>query len=72
MTDYVLIGTEGCHLCEQAEQMLREAGLLFSIAEIMDHPQWQDKFAVKIPVLLHQDTGEWLAWPFDSSQINSI
>lgn len=52
MSDYLLYGTEGCHLCEDAEQLLLEAGLAFSKQDIIEDPQLLQNYGVLIPVLL--------------------
>ena len=69
MADLILFGTAGCHLCEDAEELLVEAGIGFERAEIMDRPEWQERYGLKIPVLLHAESGRELNWPFENRQL---
>ncbi len=69
-----LFGTSGCHLCEQAEAIIAaccrvEYDLLIDNIDIAEHPQWQAKYAVRIPVLYHPDTQKELGWPFDFADV---
>lgn len=69
MTDLFLFGTQGCHLCEEAEELLVQAGLNFEKQDIIDDEKAQELYAVRIPVLLHKPSGLELNWPFDAQQI---
>jgi hypothetical protein len=69
----LLLGTEGCHLCEEALEIVR--GCAQEIApfdiepiDIAVHSEWQPAYALKIPVLLEPESGQELHWPFDHSQ----
>lgn len=62
-----LLGTRGCHLCDVAEALLRQAGAARRVAW-----QYQDialdealvqRYGERIPVLLSAD-GRELGWPF--------
>jgi hypothetical protein len=72
MTEFILYGTEGCHLCEDAEQVLLEAGIQFQSQDIMSDPTWQEKFGLLIPVLWHTASQQQLNWPFDVQQARSF
>ena len=72
MTDFVLFGTEGCHLCEQAEQLLLSADLVFQKQDIVFDEQWLQRYAIRIPVLLHCVSGLELAWPFSVEQLHEF
>lgn len=71
MSRYYLFGTEGCHLCEQAEQLLIQlsAPIDYDKKDISEHPVWHDKYATRIPVLFHLRSGEELNWPFDLASL---
>ncbi|MDD4914248.1 MAG: glutaredoxin family protein [Methylococcales bacterium] len=69
---FILFGTEGCHLCEDAGQVLNEAGINFQHADILSDEVWQEKFGLLIPVLWHIGSGRQLDWPFDSQQAQSF
>lgn len=65
----VLYSTWGCHLCEQAEQLLVAAGLAqqFSVVDIVDDEQAFARYRVMIPVLRNGENE--LCWPFDAAQL---
>lgn len=65
MADFVLYGTEACHLCEDAEQLLVQFGLSFEKQDIIEDPQLQQRYGLRIPVLLHAASKCELNWPFD-------
>jgi len=69
MADLVLFGTEACHLCEAAESLLSEAGLVYDKQDIIDDEQLQQRYGVRIPVLLDTKTGMELGWPFSAEQL---
>lgn len=62
-----LLGTPGCHLCEQAAGLLRAAGQARAITwretDIALDDALLDRYGTRIPVLRHPD-GRELAWPF--------
>ena len=70
--EFVLLNTEGCHLCEEATPIVMRAAIevgaqLFSedIAE-SDHAQsYIEKYGQLIPVVLHEESDTFLCWPFD-------
>jgi len=67
MAQYTLYSTWGCHLCEQAEVLLAEAGLAFQVVDIIDDDQLFQQFRLHIPVLAAGD--KLLYWPFDRSSV---
>ena len=77
MIKLLLFGTEGCHLCEQAEELieayrLEEPNLQIEKIDIADQEQWQERYAVRIPVLYHVQTDRELGWPFDLADIKAF
>jgi hypothetical protein len=70
----LLLGTEGCHLCEEAQEIIfacmNEIAPDFQIEsiDIAEHPEWQSEYAIKIPVLLEPASRRELGWPFDYAQ----
>lgn len=72
MADYLLYGTEGCHLCEEAELLLQSAGLDFETQDIIDDESLQQRYGVRIPVLWHRSSGLELGWPFAVEQLNGF
>tara|TARA_R110002126_G_scaffold38993_34_gene116113 strand:+ start:2474 stop:2698 length:225 start_codon:yes stop_codon:yes gene_type:complete len=69
MTQYILYSTWGCHLCQQAEALLTEAGVNFQVVDIIDDEQLLQQFRVHIPVLAAGD--RLLYWPFDEHSMVS-
>ncbi len=72
MVDFVLFGTEGCHLCEEAATLLNEACMTFEHRDILERPDWQEKYGWLIPVLWHERSGQQLNWPFDERQVQAF
>jgi len=71
-----LLGTSGCHLCEDAEASV-EAALIrasgsFELkrVEIADDPDLMDAFGVRIPVLRWAE--QLLCWPFTSEDVTEF
>ena len=64
-----LYGTSCCHLCEQAETVLREAGVAAEHIDIADDDGLLEKYGVRIPVLRRADNGAELGWPFDAAGV---
>jgi hypothetical protein len=73
----LLFGTSGCHLCEQAGEIIREClsdrfEQWVETVEITEVEQWQTQFAVRIPVLYHPETQKELGWPFNQIQVEEF
>ncbi len=69
MKNLILLGTLGCHLCEEAALIL--AGfeqINIENIDIAEQEQWQEKYAIRIPVLYHAETKKELGWPFSQEQ----
>lgn len=69
MAGLILYGTEACHLCDEAELLLRQHGLDFEKRDIIDDEHAQQRYAIRIPVLRDDASGLELGWPFDASAI---
>lgn len=70
MIDLILLGTLGCHLCEEAELILSSFEQInIENIDIAEQEQWQEKYAIRIPVLYHAETKNELGWPFDQQQV---
>lgn len=72
MADFLLFGTEGCHLCEDAERLLIDAGIAFESRDIMDDEELQEKYGLLIPVLWHTESQRQLNWPFDEYRLREF
>ena len=63
-----LYTSPGCHLCEQAEEMLDYLGVAFNAVDISRDVELIRIYGVRIPVLQRSDKAE-LGWPFDTLDI---
>lgn len=82
MNELLLYTTQGCHLCEQAEQLLQPvlvhinasqrarglSELQLRPVEIAEAAELVDAYGVRIPVIRLQDDSAELGWPFDQAQ----
>ncbi|HRY14240.1 MAG: glutaredoxin family protein [Candidatus Competibacteraceae bacterium] len=69
----ILYTTSGCHLCEQAENLIqRQTNIAFSAVEIADDAELLERYGARIPVLQRLDTGEELDWPFAVEDVEGL
>ena len=72
----ILFGTLGCHLCEEAEEVINVVcdKKLINIenVDIAEQIKWQEKYAIRIPVLYHPETKKELDWPFNQAQVQTF
>jgi hypothetical protein len=66
----ILYGTEFCHLCDEAEAVLRELGIAADHFDIAEDDELLEAYGVRIPVLRRMDTGAELGWPFDAGDVS--
>jgi len=69
----MLFGTSGCHLCEQAEVIVKACvpdGV--ETVDIAEQEQWQERYAVRIPVLYDPVTKLELGWPFGRAEVEDF
>ena len=77
----LLLSTEACHLCELAQQVLQEVfiqpnmqqlaqdcNLEIYLQDIVDDCRFLELYSDRIPVILDEESGLILAWPFDVEQ----
>jgi hypothetical protein len=70
MASLILFTTSGCHLCEQAQQLIQKVlGSPAAEIEIADDTRLLEDYGTRIPVLRRLDTGREIAWPFDAKAI---
>jgi len=63
-----------CPLCRQAEALLNEAGMGDSYRETdidLDLALLK-RYGDKVPVVMNNETGETLKWPFTASQVRRL
>ena len=66
----VLYGKESCHLCDEAEAILRELGVVTEYVDITSEAKLLESYALRIPVLKRLDSGTELGWPFNAGMIS--
>jgi len=75
-----LYHTAGCHLCEQAEEMVMaclaargmDPAACLSQMDIAEKGEWLERYGVLIPVLREEASGRELHWPFGVEDIQSL
>ena len=77
MLNLLLLGTSGCHLCEEAEAIIASCQLdkhkvSIEMLDIVEQDQYQAEFSLFIPVLYHPYSLKRLNWPFDAEQVHEF
>ncbi len=76
MLSLELLGTQGCHLCDDAEQVLIRAldlqHIAIELVDIAESDELMDAYALRIPVLRHLATEQDLDWPFDEASVQGF
>jgi hypothetical protein len=75
MLHLLLLGTAGCHLCEEAEAIIAKLpsdAVSVEHIDIAEAEHWQARYAIRIPVLYHPETTSELCWPFGSDDLNQF
>ena len=76
MQSLLLYTTVGCHLCEQAEELLKlmqaERELIWQAVDIADDPQLMERYGIRIPVVRLEAVGAEIGWPFDLGQLRDF
>jgi hypothetical protein len=78
VTHFYLFTTSGCHLCEQAEALLKAVmndTQQLNLEEISGSDELMQKYGIRIPVLgAYTSGGEWqeLGWPFGAAEIEKF
>ena len=78
MITLTLLGTEHCHLCDEAEHQL-ESNRLFSkipynyqVKDIIDDEELFATYRKEIPVVVNEATGEVLKHPFGIVELMAL
>lgn len=78
MIQLTLLGTEYCHLCDEAYSEL-ESYRLFSkvpyevvLKDIIDDESLFDKYRKAIPVIINNATGQEMGYPFVITELMSL
>lgn len=75
MSHFHLYGTLGCHLCEEAEQLLNRwevdnpGQIELTHIDIADDASMMERYGLRIPVIKDHQSGAELGWPFDEERL---
>lgn len=67
-----LYGTEACHLCEEAGELLHQLGLDWQSIDIAADDTLLERYGTSIPVLKRRDDGRELHWPFQLADVQRL
>ena len=74
MPEILLVTKAGCHLCEDAEQILQqvcqELGLTFEKQFIENHPELAHRYQEEVPVVLINGV-QHAAWRVDETKLRA-
>jgi hypothetical protein len=65
-----LYSTEHCHLCEEAEAIIHNAGIAVVNVDIVEDDNLFERYSTRIPVLHRLDNDAELDWPFDTLTVS--
>ena len=70
----ILYFQEDCHLCDEAEVLLHQAGCAdrYRKVDIETDLDLLKTYGIHVPVLKHPESGQQLFWPFDLDAINAF
>jgi glutaredoxin len=73
MQQLILYTTEGCHLCDEAEDLLKQLKTVqqheLELVDISFSEELVSLYGIRIPVVRRTDNGKELGWPFDSAAL---
>ncbi|MEY2681109.1 MAG: hypothetical protein RL661_1340 [Pseudomonadota bacterium] len=75
MLHLTLYGTSGCHLCDEARDLLDEAlhqqgkSIDLVLVDVADRDESMARYGLRIPVLRHANSDRELDWPFGPSEV---
>ncbi len=72
---FILYGTEGCHLCDEARDMVdmvlssQNSPIDYAYIDIIADDQLLDLYGESIPVIKATQSNRQISWPFDSLKL---
>ena len=76
MTTLIFYTSVGCHLCEQAEELLAELpkSLEFEVesVDIGTDAALVSLYGIRIPVVKNKDSGAEIGWPFTLEDLRNL
>ena len=74
--EYILYGTSACHLCEEAEIIMRIVlqthDIIYRKKDIVEDDHLLHQYALTIPVLKSVATQKELNWPFTEDTVKAF
>lgn len=75
MFELRLYTTLGCHLCDEAETVLKALGarypLIWTCIEIADDEGLVESYGIRIPVVQFGEDKDDIGWPFDVPKLEA-
>lgn len=75
-TVLILYTTAGCHLCEQAAEMLdwlqQQCQVTVEAVDIASSEALVERYGIRIPVVQHKESGVELGWPFGPEELLNL
>ncbi|MCP4411622.1 MAG: glutaredoxin family protein [Gammaproteobacteria bacterium] len=76
MLSITLYSTENCHLCEEAltlcQPYINQGLVRVQSIDIVDDDELYRNYAIRIPVLKREDSGNEMGWPFDDNMLQKF
>ena len=73
MINFILYSTTGCHLCEQAVEVLQAAlqgqACMLDEIDIANDDLLMEQYGVRIPVLKNPKNDKEVGWPFGPEDV---
>ena len=74
--EYILYGTSGCHLCDEAETIistaLKNQNIIYMKQDIVEDDNLLNQYCLTIPVFKCHTTQQELNWPFSVEEIKAF
>ena len=74
--EYILYGTSGCHLCDEAETIistaLKNQNIIYINQDIVEDDNLLNQYGLRIPVFKCHTTHQELDWPFSVEEITAF
>jgi len=68
-----LLGTVGCHLCDEAVAVLQQAAVpVWQTVDIADDAALLARYGTRIPVVRNEGSGCEVGWPFDAAALQAL
>ncbi|HEY5716098.1 MAG TPA: glutaredoxin family protein [Psychromonas sp.] len=68
---FLLYFTDGCHLCDDAEKILKQTTVFYTKVDIINDQRLVDLYGCSIPVVANEH-GDTINWPFNLQQLNDF